>query len=161
MSEQPPGRSLCPSAQPEWQGSVAFGVVRGTAEEPRVTNYPEVLPVTEDLLKLAQPVHPTEVFRFAAPCLCHGCVHFKIDRCSLVERIVRILPEVVRSLPSCAIRSHCRWWQQEGANACFRCPQVVTENHNPSTLMRKAAAVTQVARGEPVSRGCQSQSASL
>jgi hypothetical protein len=130
---------LCPSAQPDWQGSVAIGVVGGSADDPRVAHFPNTLPVTEGLLVLAKPVTPSEVFRFAAPCLCNGCAHFESEHCRLAARIVQLLPAVTERLPGCSIRPNCRWWKQEGKAACLRCPQVVTDNYNPSERMRDAA----------------------
>jgi len=130
---------LCPSAPPEWEGSRVIGVVGGSAAEPRVSSLSEPLPVTNELLALSGPVSPTEVFRFAAPCHCTGCAHFAEQKCTLVERIVQLVPEVVEQLPFCLIRNECRWWQQEGKAACQRCPQVVTDNYNPSSAMREAA----------------------
>ena len=41
---------------------------------------------------------------------------------------------VVGALPRCAIRPTCRWFRQEGREACLRCPQVATELRNPSEL---------------------------
>jgi hypothetical protein len=134
-----PSRQLCPSAQPDWDGSVTIGVIGGTAQEPRVTHFAKSRAVTVPLLQLAAPVHPTEVFRFAAPCLCEGCVHFGRDRCRLVERMVELLPPVAETPPPCPIRHDCRWWGQEGVQACLRCPQVVTSNYNPSEAMVAAS----------------------
>jgi hypothetical protein len=97
------------------------------------------VPVTGELLDLARPVTPPEVFRFAAPCMKAGCVHFQGNACSLAARVVQLLPEVTDKIPRCAIRPSCRWWRQEGVAACYRCPQVVTENYNPSDEMQAAA----------------------
>jgi hypothetical protein len=119
---------LCPSAQPEQDGAVAFGVVGGTPEEPLVRPLERPLPVTTDLLQLARPVRPTEVFRFAAPCMGKGCAHFVDSHCKFATKVVRMLPDVVDSLPECDIRSQCRWFDQEGRAACLRCPQVVTDD---------------------------------
>jgi hypothetical protein len=123
---------LCPSAQPDWPESKVIGVVGGIVDEPRVAHLEQPLPVSQDLLQLTIPVTPTEVFRFAAPCAGSGCVHFERDRCQLANRIVTLLPEVAQDLPKCHIRPSCRWWQQEGRAACLRCPQIVTDNYNPS-----------------------------
>lgn len=131
--------SLCPSAQPEWQDAIAFGVVGGTGDNPQVKYLQKAQPVTAELLQLAAPIAPPEVFRFAASCLHGGCVHFQSNSCTLASRIVKLLPEVVEKLPRCAIRASCRWWQQEGVAACRRCPQLVTDNYNPSREMRQAA----------------------
>jgi hypothetical protein len=132
---------LCPSAQPEWQGARIFGVVGGTAEAPATAYLSAPQPVTEQLLQLAGSVRPGEVFRMAAPCVCHGCSHFAPEAatCRLVEKTVRWLPPVVDKLPACSIRASCRWWQQEGKAACLRCPQVVTENFKPTPAVRDAA----------------------
>jgi hypothetical protein len=46
---------------------------------------------------------------------------------------------VVDALPRCLIRPACRWFQQEGKEACVRCPQVVTESSNVSADYRRAA----------------------
>jgi hypothetical protein len=138
---------LCPSAQPDWEGSVAIGVVSGTAAEPRVTHFPDSVPVDEGLLALTEPVTPAEVLRFAAPCLCTGCMHFEGETCQLARRVVRVLAPVTTRLPKCSIRPRCRWFQQEGRAACARCPQIVTDNHNPSAEMRAAAYGTGQAEG--------------
>jgi hypothetical protein len=130
---------LCPSAQPDWEGSVVIGVIGGTAEQPHMAYLTTPQSVTDELLALAGPVAPTEMLRFAAPCMCSGCVHFADAQCRLVARMVKLLPVVVEKLPACAIRPRCRWWLQEGRTACMRCPQVVTDNYNPSALMRQAA----------------------
>jgi hypothetical protein len=134
---QPP--PLCPSAQPEMAGSLLFGVVGGTVAEPRLGYLREPQPVTAELLSLADPVPPTEVFRFAAPCAGAGCRHFEGTRCRLATRIVQLLPAAVAVLPPCRLRPHCRWWQQEGKEACRRCPLIVTETAHPSERLRQAA----------------------
>jgi hypothetical protein len=131
--------SFCPSAQPDWEDSVAIGVMEGTAEKPRLVHFASALPVSQQLLDLSESVTPTEVFRFAAPCMNGRCVHYGNSKCGLVTQIVKLLPSVAEALPTCAIRPTCRWWQQEGKSACLRCSQVVTDNYNPSPEMRIAA----------------------
>jgi hypothetical protein len=130
---------LCPSAQADWQDSVVFGVVGGTADEPRVTQLDAPVPLDDELLDQVDPVTPAEVFRMAAPCLCSGCVHFEDETCNLAKRIVKVLPPVTARLPKCSIRPRCRWWRQEGPAACARCPQVVTDNYYAWERMRQAA----------------------
>jgi hypothetical protein len=134
--------TLCPSARPEWVGSIVFGVVSGTVEEPRVAYLKQPQSVTDELIARASPVTPTEVFRTAAACAESGCQHFDGKDCRLAMRIIEKLPAVVEELPPCSIRASCRWWQQEGKAACMRCPQVVTDNYNPSELMREVATPT-------------------
>jgi hypothetical protein len=120
---------MCPSAGTEMAGSVIFGVVAGTPEQPQVVHLPQVKSIPEELLALDLPVKPTEIFRIAATCIENGCVHFDGANCRLTQRIVDGLPTVTDTLPPCAIRSTCRWWHQEGKEACLRCQQVVRDNY--------------------------------
>lgn len=130
---------LCPSAKPEMEGSVVFGVVGGTVEKPRLAHLVEPQPVSDELLAFSEPVAPTEIFRFAASCGGSACQHFDGSNCQLATKIVQLLPEVVAELPQCRLRPNCRWWQQEGKSACMRCPQIVTETYHPSEQLRQAA----------------------
>ena len=129
----------CPSAQPNMPGSRVLGVVSGTPDAYEVAYLNELLPVSDEILALAGEVKPTQVLRFAAPCQEKKCCHFDGKDCRLVTRIVNILPAVTEGLPACLIRATCRWYQQEGKAACFRCPQVVTYLAEPSESMRLAA----------------------
>ncbi|MGD9891516.1 MAG: nitrogen fixation protein [Dehalococcoidia bacterium] len=131
--------SLCPSAPPETDGAVIFGVVGGTARAPRLAHLVQPLPVTDELLALAAPASPGAVFRAAAPCAASACLHFAQGQCRLASRVVEELPAAVEGLPACRIRSTCRWWRQEGKAACLRCPFIVTEMANPTEQLREAA----------------------
>lgn len=130
---------MCPSAQPDMADAVILGVRGGTVEAPYVSYLDNPVPVSGELLALAGPAEPAEVFRFAARCEEGSCRHFNGADCRLANRIVQILPAVVDSLPPCKIRSDCRWFQQEGRPACLRCPQVITEVREPSDEFRRAA----------------------
>jgi hypothetical protein len=130
---------ICPSAQPEMEGSRVLGVVGGTPDAPELAYLNQYLPVTEELIAITQPVKPTQVMRFAAPCQEKACCHFDGANCNLVTRIVQILPAVTEALPPCLIRPACRWYQQEGRHACQRCPQIVTHVDDPDDRMRMAA----------------------
>lgn len=128
---------LCPSAQPDMQNSMVFGVIGGTVEEPQASYLIMPQPLYK-MPKVPEPLEPTEVFRIAATCAEHQCMHFDGSKCKLAQKIARLDP-VVEFLPPCPIRTDCRWWQQEGKEACLRCPAVVTENYQPSEEMRLAA----------------------
>jgi hypothetical protein len=127
---------------PDWPGSVVFGVVGGTVEQPELVPLAETQPITAELLALSGPVPPTEVFRFAGPCAETRCRHFETDtsRCRLVEKTVRWVPIAVRKPVPCPIRSNCKWWQQEGRTACLRCPQVASSNPASAEALRRAAS---------------------
>ena len=135
---------LCPSTFPGWPDSVAFGIVTGTVEEPRWQPFEKPMPITDELLALSGPVAPTEVFRFAGPCAGKACQHFagETGQCRLVEKTVRFVPKVQEKLPPCTIRVDCKWWRQEGREACFRCPQVASSNPANAEALRMAADPT-------------------
>jgi hypothetical protein len=131
---------LCPSAQPEMPGAEVFGVLTGSEESGRRVGYlSEAQPLTPDLVAAAAPAAPTEVMRIAAPCMGGACAHFDGANCTLATRVAQMLGPVVRALPRCAIRPTCRWFRQEGPDACFRCPQVVTDMRAGSELQREVA----------------------
>ena len=130
---------LCPSAQPDMKDARILGVVSGTAEAPGLVYLNGHLPVTDELLASAAPAKPGQIFRIAARCDENGCTHFDGTRCRLATRIVQILPAVTEGLPACVIRPTCRWYQQEGRDACLRCPQVITETYEPGEDYKRAA----------------------
>jgi hypothetical protein len=130
----------CPSAQPGMPGAVVFGLVQGTATEPRAAYLGQAMPLTSEILANAAPVEPTEIYRIAAACAGDCCQHFCEGRCSLVTRIVQLVPPVVTRAPACALRPSCMWWRQQGVHACLRCPQIVTRMHGPSAQLAEAAA---------------------
>jgi hypothetical protein len=129
---------MCPSAEPEMDGSLIFGIVTGTPEQPELVHLPQVKEIPPELLTLESPVKPTEIFRIAAPCVENNCTHFDGAQCRLISRIVDGLPTVTESLPPCAIRANCRWWKQEGPEACRRCLQIVRDNFNVPAELFKA-----------------------
>jgi hypothetical protein len=142
MSEQSPKKTLmCPSAEPEMEGSLVFGIVAGTATEPRMVHFDRAKPVPPEFLTIDAPIRPTEVFRIAATCIETGCEHFDGKDCRLTSRIIEGLPTVTESLPACPIRSTCRWWHQEGKAACLRCQQVVRDNYHASAELYDAVNV--------------------
>jgi hypothetical protein len=134
-----PGELLCPSAQPDQPGATVFAVIGGSATEPRAAYLEALQPVTADLLALASPVEPTEVFRIGAPCAGSGCQHFDGSSCTLAARTVEMVDEVSERLPACRIRRRCRWFFEQGPAACRRCPAIVTTNHAPPPSARAAA----------------------
>jgi hypothetical protein len=119
------------------KGVRVLGVVERTGEGFEVSYLNEPLAATPEVLALASPAHPTEVFRLAAVCQTDRCPHFDGANCGLATRIVQILPAVVDKLPRCQIRSECRWFHQEGAAACRRCPQISTVNYDASATMQR------------------------
>lgn len=128
-------RQLCPSAPGRPGDSVLIGVVTGTPDAPRIVPTDAPMVVTPELLDLAGPVEPSEVFRFASTCRTSACTHFTGGACQLAVRSVKVLAEVTEALPPCTIRPACRWFRQEGPAICRRCPQIVTDQYSPSDEM--------------------------
>jgi hypothetical protein len=133
---------ICPSAQPDMEDGLVLGVLEDTPEGKRLAWIEKPQPVTPQLLQLTRDVDPRNIFRFAARCEESRCVHFDGQDCRLATRIVEILPRVVDVLPPCNIRPECRWYQQEGKAACFRCPEVATHVDQPSAEILSVATPT-------------------
>ena len=92
---------------------------------------PEPVPLSSIDAPLPPDVQPTEVYRLAGRCSKSECLHYSGSHCKLGEHIVSTLDVVTRALPPCSIRSECRWSAEQRAQACMRCPQVVTEVQAP------------------------------
>lgn len=136
-----PNTLMCPSADPDGAGAVVFGLIVGTPEAPETAYLEETQAVTPELLALADPVAPADMFRFGARCLRGGCAHWEAERavCRFGEKTVRLAPAVVSVVPTCALRANCRWWHQEGMAACQRCPQVIRTGAIGHPEVRQAA----------------------
>jgi hypothetical protein len=132
---------LCPSAQPGMDNCRVLGVIDHDAPKPMLLYLNREMAVTPDVLALAAPLKPTEVFRLAATCEEHRCPHYDGTDCQLATRIVAMVPAAVERLPPCLIRKDCRWYSQEGEAACHRCPQITTVTYDLSPLMREVSGV--------------------
>ncbi|WP_299811169.1 hypothetical protein [uncultured Roseibium sp.] len=129
----------CPSSQPTSAGARVIGLVEHENGEPRIAYLNGDQPVTPELLEMAAPLEPTTVFRFGAACETSSCVHFGNGNCQLAKRILTGLEEVVDSLPPCVLRKSCRWYAQEGAAMCRRCPQIVTTSSGQDETIKAVA----------------------
>jgi len=132
---------LCPSAQPGMDQCRILGVVRRDGPAPMLEYLNQHVPAAAEVLAMAAPLKPTDVFRLAATCEEHKCPHYDGTDCQLASRIVQILPAVVDALPPSIIRKECRWYSQEGAAACKRCPEVTTVSYDLSPQMREVSGL--------------------
>ena len=132
---------LCPSAQPGMDRAMVLGVVQQDGPRPVVEYLNTRVAATPEVLAMAAPLKPTEVFRLAATCAEHKCPHFDGADCRLATRVAKMLPPVVDSLPPCVIRKECRWFAQEGAAACLRCPEITTVSYDLSPLVREVSGL--------------------
>ncbi|HTR34443.1 MAG TPA: hypothetical protein VMH80_00980 [Bryobacteraceae bacterium] len=134
-------QKLCPSAQPGMEQCRVLGVVERDGPTPRLAYLNQHLPATAEVLAMAAPLKPTEVFRLAAVCAEHKCPHYDGADCQLATRVVQILPAVVDSLPPCIIRKNCRWYTQEGGAACKRCPEITTVTYDLSEQTQEVSGL--------------------
>ncbi len=141
----------CPSAQPNMRGAKVLGVVERHNERLEILYLDRLAPVSPDLLALTGDVEPTKIFRVAAMCAENRCQHFDGDRCRLAQRIVQLLPPVVDQLPRCSIRADCRWYAEEGAAACRRCPQIMTLNDSDDPRLTQVAGEPNVSDAQEIS----------
>jgi hypothetical protein len=139
---RPEGALKCPSAQPGMADVQVLGVVTRNGPAPAVAYLDEAVAPTPEMLALAAPLPVSNVFRLAARCEESKCTHFDGERCQLAVRIATMLPEVVDSLPACTIRPQCRWFRQEGRDACMRCPQIVTGTYEADDVLQQVAGAS-------------------
>ncbi len=132
---------MCPSAQPGMDNCRVLGVIDHDAPKPMLLYLNREMAVTPEVLALAAPLKPTEVFRLAATCEEQRCPHYDGTDCQLATRIVAMIPAAVESLPPCLIRKDCRWYSQEGEAACHRCPEITTVTYDLSPRMREVSGV--------------------
>jgi hypothetical protein len=123
---------LCPSAQPGMDNCQVLGVVQRDGPKPMLLYLSKPVPATPEVLAMAAPLKPTEVYRLSATCAEHKCPHFDGADCRLATRIVEGLAPAVDALPPCIIRKTCRWFSQEGGAACLRCPEITTVTYDLS-----------------------------
>ena len=129
---------LCPSGRAEADGARIFAIV-GAGPAGEAGYLDRTVPVDEAALALAAPLSPASVYRVAEPCAAGGCSHFEGGACQIAVRLTRRLDPAVAALPRCAIRPACRWWRQEKAAACLRCPDVATTPFVPRLVDRVLA----------------------
>jgi hypothetical protein len=125
-----PGHSAtCPSA-PARPGAVLLGILGPNG---RVVYTPGGPRATAGLLgDVARTMKgPVETrYRFAGPCVTNGCAYWD-GRCRAIDAAHADLDattagEAGFKLPECGIRETCRWWAQEGQQACRVCIYVAT-----------------------------------
>jgi hypothetical protein len=149
LSERPKSALYCPSAQPGLNGSLILAVVNRSSATPQVSYLDRPAKVTAGTLLAftAGGARPTAMFRFAAPCKQAGCHNWSGSTCRVAEHLVHILP-AANQLPNCKLMPVCRWFAQEGASACLRCPQAITDDPDFEAAMAQVAPAHSDARAE-------------
>ncbi|HTV67938.1 MAG TPA: hypothetical protein VMF90_05305 [Rhizobiaceae bacterium] len=120
-------KPLCPSA-PLKPGASVFGYV---GEDGAVAYLGAPAKVTRDFIDMAGQVErkATARLRIAAPCVKNACRHWE-DRC-MISDFVAASDAAARlgypGVPDCAIREACRWFGQNGFEACRNCRFIITD----------------------------------
>jgi hypothetical protein len=122
----------CPSA-PATPGALLVGVV---SADGYVLNLGTPLTIDAGFIGAAS-IHgpPEQRFRFSSPCLKASCARWNGHECGLIGALkesAHKLPETGTKpgdppLQRCAIRAECRWWRQQGREACKICRLVITD----------------------------------
>ena len=121
----------CPSGRCR-EGAILVGIVGADG----VLGYvAPAMPIDAEFVKRArQGRSPEARFRFGEPCVEKECAQWTGCRCGVIEQVLqslegeRTVREASGTLPSCVIRTSCRWFAQAGTRACAVCPHVV---HTP------------------------------
>jgi hypothetical protein len=119
---------MCPSAPPS-SDAVLLAI---TKRDGTLAYLPRTLPVNDEFVAdLSEQSDVDQRFRFAAPCVGSRCAHWRDHQCSIPSMLASDPALTAASeLPRCSIRRSCRWFSQQGAEACRFCPGVVrTEPH--------------------------------
>ncbi len=124
MSDEKP--VLCPSSRCE-PGAILLGVVQADG---RVGFLKQLMVVDQEFADIAREGRaPEKRFRFSSPCLKAACKQWTGSRCGVIDDVSECVGDDQRldGLPECSIRPQCRWYRQNGAEACSVCPLVVTD----------------------------------
>ncbi|MBB4806977.1 hypothetical protein HNP38_002273 [Chryseobacterium defluvii] len=119
-----PSKKLCPSYIGK-AGAQLFGVVNKDGKVQFITP----LTVTEEFLALNEGKNNLEQrFRFMGKCVEKGCAQWSSEesKCTLSHKVqdLDIKYKNTELLP-CPIRNNCRWFFQDGKEACFSCNEVI------------------------------------
>lgn len=116
---------LCPSGGAAQEDAEIFAIV-GAQEDGVAAYLDRSVKMDDEARALVAPLSPANIYRVAVPCAEQGCAHFEGGACQIAIRLTEQFAPRLAELPRCAIRPACRWWRQEGAEACTRCPEVAT-----------------------------------
>ena len=79
---------------------------------------------------------PERHFRFSSPCVQKGCGQWSNGQCGVIKEVLNAFADadLPPDAPACAIRSSCRWFHQEGVQACYACAFVITNLTVPAVV---------------------------
>lgn len=119
---------LCPSSKCT-EGAILLGIV---LPDGKVAISSTEYIVDEEFVSEAKKGRtPEDRFRFSTPCAVSKCGNWNGTRCSVIDLVDEEVKERIGKAPAdfvppaCAIRPGCRWYLQNGSQACFACEFVV------------------------------------
>ena len=113
---------LCPSYTCV-SGAHLIGVVQANG---RVAFLGRPLEVDRTFVDIAKQGRPPELrFRFSAACAESACANWKLGVCRVAAQISQPAAVSTTELPNCGIRAGCRWYHEQGCDACAACPSIV------------------------------------
>ena len=122
----PDHKATCPSAEPK-AGAVLLGIVK---QDGKVAMLSQRLEIDDSFIESAvQGRELGQRFRFASSCSTQGCANWSGHHCMVLDiarQLAHIEPLDSALLPVCSIRDTCRWFMQDGAEACRICPKINT-----------------------------------
>ncbi len=121
---------LCPSARCK-TGNTIFGML---TDKGSVAFLRDKLTATESFVEATKNgSKPESRFRFSDKCYESACEKWNGQNCSVAKIAAELSISDVRlleeSVPSCAIREHCRWFYERGDSACKACRWLITERN--------------------------------
>lgn len=121
MSSKFKNKSIsCPS-YPAKKGAYLIGV---KDNKNKVSFLSDKIRLDEAFIKTVKENGSEANFRFSGNCLNNACLQWEEGNCSLAGIVARLNKTEVSNKISCAIKTTCRWFQQEGNRACNACPEV-------------------------------------
>ncbi|MBK7359176.1 MAG: hypothetical protein IPI45_06280 [Saprospiraceae bacterium] len=117
---------LCPSSRAQ-TGARLLGIRQ---EDGSMAILPEPLKIDNSFIDISHQLAPAEQqFRFTNKCVESGCKQWTGARCGVADKLIQACSSIqlANTLPECGIRPQCRWYKQNGDEACKICPLVITE----------------------------------
>ncbi|MEO0389343.1 MAG: hypothetical protein AAF218_00230 [Pseudomonadota bacterium] len=95
----------------------------------RMVPFPLVMDA-EDVAAAGAHRAPETYLRFANTCVTQACQQWQNGRCTVPDQVADHLDTkgLTATPQKCAIRDSCRWFGQDGINACRLCPWVLTDS---------------------------------
>lgn len=115
----------CPSATNS-EGASLFGIV---GNDGKVKFLPHIVSLDAELIAAANNhTNPESKFRYTQTCAEGGCRQWTGEKCGVIDKVRDLgIQQLDEKMQHCPIINDCRWYAQDGPNACRICPLVVAD----------------------------------